>query len=54
MELRTPAVERAGETIIQRMVFRDITAHSLEWDWQGSRNNGETWADLWNITYQRP
>ncbi len=53
MELRTPTVERDGEQIVQRMVFSSIQRDSLRWDWQGSRDGGETWNDLWNITYQR-
>ncbi len=53
MELRTAAEERADETVVQRMVFSDITDDSLEWSWQGSRDGGDTWNDLWNISYQR-
>lgn len=53
MELRTPIVERDGEQIVQQMVFSNIQPDSLNWDWQGSRNGGDTWNDLWNITYQR-
>ncbi len=53
MDLRTPAVTRNGETIIQRMVFRDIKAETLRWDWQGSRDGGKSWNDLWNISYRR-
>lgn len=49
MELHTPEVER----VVQRMVFSNIGQDSLNWDWQGSRDGGETWNDLWNITYQR-
>ncbi|MGD2061127.1 MAG: DUF1579 family protein [Acidimicrobiia bacterium] len=53
MELRTTPEERAHETVVQRMVFSDITDDSLEWSWQGSRDGGDTWNDLWNISYQR-
>lgn len=53
MELRTQPVERDGETVLNRMVFRDITSTSLRWDWQRSRDGGETWNDLWNISYVR-
>lgn len=53
MELRTAPVERAGKTVISRMVFRNIKPNSLDWDWQRSEDNGETWKDVWNIHYQR-
>jgi hypothetical protein len=49
MELRTPEVEGA----VQRMVFSNIADDSLNWDWQGSRDGGATWNDLWNIKYKR-
>ena len=53
MELRTSEVERGDETIVNRMVFHNIGEMSLQWDWQGSRNGGETWTDLWTIAYTR-
>lgn len=53
MELRTEPSERDGQTVVQRMVFSRIEADSLEWAWQGSRDGGETWSDLWNISYRR-
>lgn len=53
MELRTEATEREGETVVQRMVFSDIDVDSLQWSWQGSRDGGATWNDLWNISYRR-
>lgn len=37
----------------QRMVFHDITADSLVWDWQSSADGGETWAMQWQIHYRR-
>jgi hypothetical protein len=53
MELRTAPTERDGHTVVNRMVFRDIADNSLRWDWQRTQDDGETWADLWNITYSR-
>jgi len=53
MELRTGPTERDGEVLVQRMVFTDITPSSVEWAWQGSRNGGSSWNDLWNISYRR-
>lgn len=53
MELRTDPVERESETVLNRMVFKDIEPNSLRWEWQGSRDGGETWDDLWTIDYVR-
>ena len=53
MELRTEPVDREGEVVVNRMVFQDISTDSLLWRWQGSRDSGETWNDLWTISYQR-
>lgn len=53
MTLCTAPEKRDDEVVMQRMVFSDITADSLEWAWQGSRDGGETWNDLWNISYRR-
>ena len=41
MELRTSEVEREGQTIVNRMVFRHIRETLLRWDWQGSRTGGD-------------
>lgn len=53
MTLGTGAVERDDLVVMQRMMFSEIEADSLEWVWQGSRDAGETWNDLWNISYRR-
>lgn len=53
MELRTSPEEREGETVVQRMIFSDIAEGSLEWVWQGSRDAGVSWKDLWNISYRQ-
>ncbi len=53
MELRTAPFERNGKTFISRMVFKNISANSLDWDWQRSTDEGKTWTDQWNIHYQR-
>jgi hypothetical protein len=51
MELATEP--RDDGMVFQRMVFHEIEADSLEWAWQGTRDGGVTWNDLWNISYQR-
>lgn len=53
MELRTAAVERNGESLVNRMVFSGITTDSLTWHWQGSRDGGQSWNELWTISYTR-
>jgi hypothetical protein len=49
MVLRT---EPTPEGRVNRMVFREVTADSLMWDWQRS-TDGVVWSDLWNISYRR-
>ncbi len=53
MILSTEPRDRDGHVVLNRMVFRDIQPGSLKWDWQGSRDAGRTWTDLWNIDYRR-
>ncbi|MFZ0013505.1 MAG: DUF1579 family protein [Acidimicrobiia bacterium] len=53
MTLSTQPHVHDGETRVNRMIFGDITAVSLEWVWQVSRDDGATWDDLWNISYRR-
>ncbi len=53
MELRSEAREQKGQSIINRMVFTNITADSLDWNWQNSKDKGESWQDLWTINYER-
>ncbi len=54
LTLRTEPVEREdGEVAVNRMVFSEISDSSLKWDWQGSKDGGSTWVDLWNISYTR-
>ncbi|MGI9608678.1 MAG: DUF1579 family protein [Acidimicrobiia bacterium] len=53
MELRTDEVIREDVPTISRMVFRDIEADSLAWDWQSSIDGGQSWSDVWTISYRR-
>ena len=53
MILKTEPFTRGEKTLINRMVFRNITPDSLDWDWQTSEDSGKTWKDLWNIHYTR-
>jgi hypothetical protein len=42
-----------GGTVMQRMVFHDIKADSLVWDWETSRDEGKTWKLMWQLNYRR-
>ena len=53
MVLKTDPVHKDGDVVLNRMVFSDIEEDSLRWAWQGSRDGGQSWADLWNIDYRR-
>jgi len=46
-------VNKKGVAIVQRMVFKDISASSFTWDWESSTDNGKTWALNWRIYYKR-
>lgn len=51
----TLATERMvdGRPIISRMVFYNIAADALDWDWERSGDCGQSWRLLWRIHYQR-
>lgn len=42
-----------GKPIIQRMRFYNIDFRSLDWSWESSDNNGQTWTVNWAIHYER-
>jgi hypothetical protein len=46
-------IDKKGKPIIQRMVFKDISADSFTWDWESSADNGKTWTLNWQILYKR-
>lgn len=45
--------QRAGQSILQRMVWYNITDDQLDWNWEKSEDGGETWTTLWHIHYTR-
>lgn len=45
--------QHEGQTIMQRMVFHNITEDSLDWNWERLTDEGETWETLWAIHYER-
>ncbi|KAA3618490.1 MAG: hypothetical protein D8M58_13580 [Calditrichaeota bacterium] len=47
------SVEVKGKTIMQRMVWYNITKEKFDWNWEGSKDGGETWQVNWQIMYKR-
>jgi len=37
----------------QRMVWLDVTADTLRWEWQRSEDGGGTWTVVWPLDYRR-
>jgi len=44
---------RDGKPLLQRMVWYNISADELDWNWEKSEDGGETWTTLWKIHYTR-
>lgn len=42
-----------GRPVLQRMVWLDVTADTLRWQWQRSRDAGASWDIAWEIDYHR-
>jgi hypothetical protein len=53
MILQREAVRKGGTRILQRMVWKNITANELDWSWEASRDGGKTWQVQWPIHYKR-
>ncbi len=41
------------QPVIQRMVWHAIEPDRLEWNWERSNDEGQTWKTLWQIHYKR-
>jgi hypothetical protein len=52
MELRRTG-EVDGVPALFRMRWENIERESLDWSWQRSDDDGETWVSLWEIEYSR-
>jgi hypothetical protein len=50
---KTDPLMNGDKQTIQRMVFYDINANSLTWDWESSEDGGKTWKLNWRINYKR-
>ncbi|HVN20916.1 MAG TPA: DUF1579 family protein [Dongiaceae bacterium] len=44
---------RDGKRILQRMVWKNITANEMDWSWEASQDGGKTWQVNWSIHYKR-
>jgi hypothetical protein len=44
---------RDGRPVTLRMVWHNITAETLDWNWERSDDGGQTWQVLWQIHYTR-
>jgi hypothetical protein len=53
MVLSRDGVRPDGTKVIQRMVFKNITANEFDWSWEASTDRGKTWQVLWPIHYKR-
>ena len=42
-----------GTKSSSRMIWRNLTADSLDWSWESSKDGGKTWQVMWPIHYQR-
>lgn len=53
MILWREVLKKDGTSIIQRMVFKNITPNSFDWSWEASKDGGKTWQTQWPIQYKR-
>lgn len=44
---------RDGVKILQRMVWKNISANEMDWSWEDSHDGGKTWRVNWPIHYKR-
>ena len=42
-----------GSRLTQRMVFKEIEEDSMTWDWEASKDGGDSWTLNWRIQYKR-
>jgi hypothetical protein len=42
-----------SQVIRQRMLWLDVTADSLRWEWQRSVDGGANWDLMWRLDYRR-
>jgi len=42
-----------GETVMQRMLWENVSDDSMDWRWERSLDGGGAWETLWLIHYER-
>ena len=42
-----------GQKVLQRMVWKNISANELDWSWEASTDGGKTWQVNWPVHYKR-
>ncbi len=52
MTLSTEQVAE-GKGVLLRMVFYNIAADELDWSWERSDDDGDSWQQNWHIHYRR-
>lgn len=50
---QTRPSSKGQDSIIQRMVFYNISEDSFTWDWESSKDNGDNWTLNWRIFYEK-
>ena len=53
MILSREGVAPDGAKILQRMVWKNISAKELDWSWEFSKDGGKSWQVQWPIHYKR-
>lgn len=53
MVLWREAAHADGSRVLQRMVWKKITADELDWSWERSKDAGKTWEVVWPVHYTR-
>lgn len=46
-------IDDPAQKRVMRMIWKNVTADSLDWHWQQSQDDGKTWEDRWVIHYER-
>jgi hypothetical protein len=53
MVLERKALKKDGTDFLHRMIFYNISAKQLDWNWEKSEDKGKTWNLMWKIHYVR-
>src|SRR5437868_2952215 len=53
MILQREGIRPDGSKVLQRMVWKNISAGEFDWSWEASRDGGKTWQVNWPIHYKR-